>query len=37
MERRVFYRPSDRGAETRIGERLAYWRKIRAERRKGGA
>ena len=32
MRRRAFYRPTDRGAEAAIGERLERWAAIRAER-----
>lgn len=32
MERVTFYRPSDRGLEKRIGERLAEWARLRRER-----
>ena len=35
MRRRAFYRPSDRGAEAAIGERLERWAAIRAERASG--
>jgi putative ATPase len=34
MERRALYRPSERGFEREIGKRLAYWERLRAERRK---
>ena len=33
MEAQDFYLPSPRGFEAKIGERLAYWDKLRAERR----
>ena len=32
MERRSFYRPSERGFEREVGKRLAHWAKLRAER-----
>jgi putative ATPase len=32
MEREAFFRPSDRGAEKRLGERLAHWAELRAGR-----
>jgi putative ATPase len=32
MVREAFYRPTDRGAEQRLGERLARWAALRAER-----
>ncbi len=34
MARRAFYRPTDRGAEAAIGERLERWAALRAERAK---
>ena len=37
MTRQEFYRPSPRGFESKIQERLAYWDKLRAARNKGGA
>jgi putative ATPase len=37
MTRQEFYRPSPRGFESKIQERLAYWDKLRAARGKGGA
>ena len=35
MEAQYFYAPSPRGFEAKIAERLAYWDKLRTERRKG--
>jgi len=35
MKPETFYRPTDRGHERRIGERLAEWARIRAEKRRG--
>ncbi|MEQ8348310.1 MAG: replication-associated recombination protein A [Sneathiellaceae bacterium] len=35
LKRQRLYRPSDRGVEQRIGERLAAWDKLRRERRTG--
>jgi protein CrcB len=35
MERRQFYRPTDRGAEAELAERLDRWAALRAERRAG--
>jgi putative ATPase len=32
MKRRVFYRPTDRGAESRVKERLERWAEMRKER-----
>ena len=32
MERRVFYRPVDRGFERELGRRMAHWASLRAER-----
>ncbi len=32
MERQTFYQPTDRGRERAIGERLAEWARLRAER-----
>jgi putative ATPase len=32
MEREVFYRPTQRGQEARLAERLAHWAELRAER-----
>jgi putative ATPase len=32
MEREVFYRPTERGQEARLAERLAHWAELRAER-----
>ncbi|KKO04512.1 hypothetical protein LCGC14_0083380 [marine sediment metagenome] len=32
MERPVFYRPTERGAEVSIGERLRYWAELRGKR-----
>ena len=32
MERRVFYRPADRGFERELGRRMAHWATLRAER-----
>ena len=37
MTAQEFYRPSPRGFESKIQERLAYWDKLRAARKKGGA
>ena len=37
MTRQEFYRPSPRGFESKIQERLAYWDKLRAAREKDGA
>ncbi|WP_043358898.1 replication-associated recombination protein A [Belnapia sp. F-4-1] len=36
MPCRAFYRPTDRGAEAAIGERLERWAALRAERKRGG-
>ncbi|MBL6456534.1 replication-associated recombination protein A [Belnapia sp. T6] len=36
LRRRAFYRPTDRGAEAAIGERLERWAALREERRKKG-
>ncbi|MBL6081619.1 replication-associated recombination protein A [Belnapia sp. T18] len=36
MGRRAFYRPTNRGAESAIGERLERWTALRAEKRGGG-
>ena len=33
MDAQDFYAPSPRGFEAKIAERLAYWDKLRAERR----
>ncbi|GJE55072.1 MULTISPECIES: replication-associated recombination protein A [Methylobacterium] len=33
LDRQHFYVPTDRGMETRYGERLAYWERLRRERR----
>ncbi|MCP3054555.1 replication-associated recombination protein A [Aurantimonas sp. LRZ36] len=33
MERPVFYRPTERGAEISIGERLRHWAELRGKRR----
>ncbi|GLS43985.1 replication-associated recombination protein A [Methylobacterium brachythecii] len=33
LERQHFYEPTDRGMETRYRERLAYWERLRRERR----
>jgi putative ATPase len=33
LERQYFYEPTDRGMETRYRERLAYWERLRRERR----
>jgi putative ATPase len=33
MERQEFYRPTDRGLEKRIAERMAEWERLRRERR----
>jgi putative ATPase len=35
MKRPSFYRPTDRGAEAAIGERMARWEQLRRQRRKG--
>ncbi len=35
MERRALYRPSDRGFEARIAERMASWARLRAQKAKG--
>jgi putative ATPase len=35
MDAQNFYTPSPRGFEARIAERLAYWDRLRAERRQG--
>jgi putative ATPase len=32
MERQDFYKPSPRGFETKVAERLAFWEKLRADR-----
>ena len=38
MQRRTFYRPTQRGSEARIRERVEHWAKLRAERaRRDGA
>ncbi len=37
LEDEIFYEPTERGHEARIGERLAAWRARRAEARKHGA
>ena len=34
MARQNFYRPTDRGAEAAIGERMARWEEIRRKRRR---
>ena len=36
MARERFYSPADRGFEREIAKRLAYWERLRAERRKPG-
>jgi putative ATPase len=33
MNRQNFYKPSPRGFEAKIAERLAFWEKLRAESR----
>ncbi|WAJ30840.1 replication-associated recombination protein A [Antarcticirhabdus aurantiaca] len=35
MERPSFYRPTERGLEVRLGERLQRWSQLRAERNRG--
>jgi putative ATPase len=35
MERPSFYRPTERGLEVRLGERLRRWSELRAERNRG--
>jgi putative ATPase len=35
MDRQEFYRPSDRGFEKQIAERLAYWSRLRASKAAG--
>ena len=35
MEPQAFYTPSPRGFEVKIAERLAYWDRLRKERRAG--
>ena len=35
MKRQSFYRPTDRGAEAAIGERMARWAELRRRRRRG--
>ncbi len=37
MGRRVFYRPVERGFEREVGKRLAYWNKIREEKKYGNS
>ena len=32
MTRETYYRPTDRGHEKRVAERLAYWAKLRSDR-----
>jgi putative ATPase len=32
MNPQTFYEPTPRGFEAKIGERLAYWQKLREER-----
>ncbi|HKT14703.1 MAG TPA: replication-associated recombination protein A [Allosphingosinicella sp.] len=32
MEPQTFYKPSERGFEAKVGERLAHWQRLRAER-----
>jgi putative ATPase len=36
MERRSFYRPSDRGAEAELARRMAEWERLRAARKERG-
>jgi putative ATPase len=36
MRRPSFYRPTDRGAEAAIAERMARWEQLRRQRRRGG-
>ena len=36
MAPQTFYAPSERGFEAKVGERLAYWQRLRAERRGNG-
>lgn len=36
MARQEFYRPAPRGFEREVGQRLAYWAKLRAARAEGG-
>jgi putative ATPase len=33
MPPQTYYEPSPRGFEAKIAERIAYWEKLRAERR----
>ena len=33
MAAQTYYTPTERGFEAKIGERLAYWRRLREERR----
>jgi putative ATPase len=33
MPREAFYRPVERGFEREIGKRLAYWNRLRAEKK----
>jgi putative ATPase len=35
MARESFYNPSERGFEREVAKRLAYWAKLRADRREG--
>ncbi|CAH0305241.1 replication-associated recombination protein A [Roseomonas sp. CECT 9278] len=35
MKRQAFYRPTDRGAEAAIGERMARWDQLRRQRKRG--
>ena len=35
MRRQSFYRPTDRGAEAAIAERMARWDQVRRQRRRG--
>jgi len=35
MRAQTFYRPAERGFEAKIAERIAYWERLRAERRAG--
>ena len=35
MRRQAFYRPTERGAEAAIAERMARWERLRRKRRRG--
>lgn len=36
LEPRIYYRPVERGFERQVAERIAYWNKLRAQKRGGG-